>query len=102
MLSYLKWLTIFVWIPTLVLWVWNFRVLKRYKKTLLICVGCALLFSIPWDLWAIGTHIWIFPPENIVGIWLFGIPLEEYLFITTVTVEICTLTLVLKYTVRKA
>ena len=99
MFTYLKWLLIFVWLPTLLLWVTNFDILRRYKRTLLSCVFCALVFSIPWDYWGIKTKIWIFPQDTNLGIWFGGLPLEEYLFIIFVTFEISTLTLVLK---RKA
>lgn len=97
MLTYLKWLLIFVWLPTLILWITNFYFLKRYKKTLLSCIFCALVFSVPWDFWAIKTKIWVFPKDTNLDIWFGGLPLEEYLFIIFITLEISTLTLVLKY-----
>lgn len=97
MFTYIKWLLIFVWLPTLILWSTNFNLLKRYKKTLWFCVFCALAFSVPWDFWAIKTKIWVFPQDTNLGIWFGGLPLEEYLFIIFVTLEISTLTLVLKH-----
>ena len=97
MLEYLAWLLIFVWIPTLLLWITNFDILHRYKKTLSFCIFWALIFSVPWDYWAIKTEIWVFPQDTNLGIWFSGLPLEEYLFISFVTLEVSTLTLVLKH-----
>lgn len=97
MFIYLKWLLIFVWLPTLFLWLKNFDLLRRYTSTLSLCIIFALIFSVPWDLWAIKTKIWVFPQDTNLGIWFGGLPLEEYLFIIFVTLEIGSLTLVLKH-----
>lgn len=101
MFEYLIWLSIFVWVPTLLLWVTNFDILRRYKRTLLFCTFFALLFSIPWDYWATKSKIWIFPQETNLGIWLGGLPLEEYLFIIFVTLEVSTITLIVKNKAKK-
>ena len=97
MFIYIKWLLIFVWLPTLILWITNFHFLKRYKRTLLFCIFWALVFSVPWDYWAIRTKIWVFPKDTNLGFLVSGLPFEEYLFIIFVTFEISTLTLVLKH-----
>ncbi len=94
--TYLLWLAIFVWLPTLFLWLTNFDVLKRYKKTLGFCIFWALAFSVPWDILAIKTQIWSFPVEANIGLWFGGLPLEEYFFIVFVTFMVSTLALVLK------
>lgn len=94
--TYLSWLAIFIWSPTLILWLTNFDVLKRYKKTLGFCVFWALVFSIPWDIVAVRTTLWSFPREKSVGLWFADLPLEEHFFIIFVTFMIASLTLVLK------
>lgn len=99
MYGYILWLAIFIVAPTITMWVLFPFIIKKYRKVLLLCALWALVFSIPWDLWAVYTKIWYFPPENILGIWLCGLPLEEYLFIVLVTVLVSTFTLVLKYKV---
>jgi lycopene cyclase domain-containing protein len=95
-LTYINWLTIFVWLPLAILWMTNFRVMWKYKRTIGFCVFCALVFSVPWDLWAIYTKIWIFPADTNMGLWFAGLPLEEYLFIIFVTILLSTITLILR------
>ncbi len=95
-MAYLYWLAVFVWLPLLALWILNWEYLWRYKRTLLYCVGWALVFSIPWDLWAVHTQIWLFPKDTNLGIWIAGLPVEEYLYMIFVTLLISTLVLVLK------
>jgi len=95
-MAYILWLSIFVWLPLIILWALNWNYLSQYKKTFLYCAGWALLFSIPWDIWAIQTRIWIFPPETNIGIWIGGLPMEEYFYIIFVTVLISTITLLIK------
>jgi len=96
MLVYLKWLTIFLWLPLLILWATNLRTLWQYKRTISFCVFWALVIVFPWEYWAVHTQIWIFPPETNLGILLGGIPLEEYLFIVFATILVCTITLLFR------
>lgn len=98
-LTYIFWLTIFIWIPIVLMLVIDYKYFLRYKKTLFYCSLSALVFSLPWDFWAIKTHVWYFSADKILGLWILGIPIEEYFFIIFIifaTVEVCLLTLTLK------
>ncbi len=99
-MAYIYWLSIFVWLPLLILWAINWKYLARYKKTFLYCIGWALLFSIPWDIWAVQKQIWIFPHNTNIGVWIGGLPMEEYLFIIFVTMLISTTVLLLKKRIK--
>jgi lycopene cyclase domain-containing protein len=57
----------------------------------------ALLVSVPWDKMAVENEIWFFPKEGVLGISIGGLPLEEYLFISTVTLLVVTTTIIFKY-----
>lgn len=94
--AYLQWLTIFVWAPLALLWATNWRLLRGYPRTFTRCIGWALVFSVPWDVLAVRTQIWLFPKEGNLGIWIFGLPLEEYLFMVFVTLLVSTVTIVLR------
>ena len=95
-MAYIYWLIIFVWLPIIVLWAINWKYLSQYKKTFLYCIIWALIFSIPWDIWAVQTQIWLFPQDTNIGFWIGGLPLEEYLFMIFVTLLISTIALLLR------
>lgn len=95
-MAYIHWLAIFVWLPIIVLWAINWKYLSRYRKTFAYCVIWALLFSIPWDIWAVEAQIWSFPQDTNIGLWINGLPLEEYLFMIFVTILISTIVLLFR------
>lgn len=96
-MSYLFWLLLFIWLPTLVIWYFNFALLWKYRKTLLFAMFFALVFSIPWDIFAIQNKIWIFPKEGNIGFFILELPVEELLFMTTVTLLIGSIVILVKY-----
>jgi lycopene cyclase domain-containing protein len=57
----------------------------------------ALVFSIPWDIFAGKNNIWFFPKEGNMGIYLGFIPLEEYFFYIGATFFAATITVIFKY-----
>ncbi len=96
-MSYLIWLLIFVWIPIFTIWFFNFKRLWKYRKTLICASFFALVFSIPWDIFAVTNNIWIFPKEGNIGFFILGLPLEEYLFMVTVTWLLGSIVIMVKY-----
>lgn len=97
---YLIWLLIFVLTPTFLIWLFNFNLLWRYKATLTHAIFFALVFSIPWDIYAVKSNIWSFPREGNAGIQIGILPLEEYLFMTLVTLLIASITITIKYRLK--
>ena len=95
-MAYIYWLFTFVWLPLIILWVANWKYLVKYRNVFLYCIVWALVFSIPWDIWAVKADIWHFPEDTNVGIWIGGLPLEEYFFIIFVTMLISTVVLLLR------
>lgn len=81
MYSYPIWLLIFVILPLSILWILNYQRLKKYKKVFYLTIIGALIFSYLWDLIAINQRIWYFELPHILGIFILGLPLEEYVFI---------------------
>jgi lycopene cyclase domain-containing protein len=92
--SYILWLTFFVLAPLCVLWVIYFRTLSKYWDAVLFAVIGALIFSFPWDYISIKEHIWYCKLPYIVGLWVFGLPIEEYLFIILVTLLLASILIV--------
>src|SRR4051812_45502599 len=80
-MSYWQFLALFLVIPFSVLLVWCWRWLNlRFASYLGSLVVIALIFTIPFDNYAISQGIWGFNPQRFSGITFFKIPLEEYFF----------------------
>lgn len=94
--SYLLWLTVFVWLPEISIYLKFRSFFDRYRKTLLMAVLGSLAFSWPWDYLVVKNGAWYFPPEKILGLWIGGIPLEEHLFIVFVGLLLAMATLILR------
>ena len=94
MLNYWIWLFIYVFLPMALLIAYKGKLLSRYKRTIILCGIGSLAVAVPWDYFAIQRGQWWFPPEGIVGIWFFGLPLEEWIFISFIGMELCMLALV--------
>lgn len=97
---YLIWLLVFVMTPTFLIWFFNFNLLWRYKATLIHAIFFALVFSVPWDIYAVKSGIWHFPKEGNAGIQIGILPLEEYLFIILATLLIASITITIKYRLK--
>jgi lycopene cyclase domain-containing protein len=91
---YLNWLFWFVWLPCAVLWVIYWRILIKYKPIFIKAAIAALVFSVPWDVVAYRTHIWLWPQSCCVGVHISYLPMEEYFFLIFVTIYIVTCTLI--------
>lgn len=102
MYEYLLWLLIFVILPLTILWIVKFGELKKYKIVFMLAPIGSAIFSIPWDYIAIKEKIWYFKEPHILGIWLLGLPIEEWFFIIFVTLLFSTITVLLwnRYGVR--
>lgn len=62
--------------------------------TLGLCL-IVLIFTTPWDNWAVKRNLWNFPKEKIL-FRIFYCPIEEYIFFLTQTVQACLLTDILR------
>ena len=96
MYEYLKWLFLFLAIPLAIIWIYYFKILKKYKKTFIAVIIGSLIFGIPWDYMAIKEKLWYFAEQKILGIWIAGLPLEEHLFILLFGLLVSSTTLILK------
>ncbi len=94
--TYLFWLTIFVWVPEILLFLKFRDLFRRYKKTLIFAVLGCIVFSWPWDYLVVKNGAWFFPSGKIVGVWIGGIPLEEHLFIIFIGLLLTMVALILK------
>jgi len=93
-LSYWAWLCVYVFAPILAMLVWRRDTIIRRWKTVLFCAIGSLGIAVPWDHFAIMGGLWRFPPGEVIGIWLLGLPLEEWLFISFIGMEVAMMALI--------
>ncbi len=87
--SYPLWLLLFVILPLALLWAFAHRILVKYARMLAFTVLGCLLVSVPWDILSVDDHIWTFRQPHVIGLWLLGLPLEEYVYIAGVGLLSC-------------
>ena len=102
-LAYPIWLSVFVILPLILLWVFRFGVLKRYVSPILLTLLWAIAFAFPWDYIAIRERVRYFTWPHILGTQIFTLPLEEWIFIIFMTALLASVTALLwsKYGVRE-
>jgi len=98
---YLKWHIIFVLIPSIVIWMWYWKYLIKYKKTLLWITGLSIIWGFIFDLVASPIlKLWFF--NNSLNIYFAGLPLEEYMFLFFVPQELAIIFLLLRRKFKNA
>lgn len=80
-MTYLQFLAVFVILPIgLLAWrLWP-HLTFSYLARLGVLVGVALLYTTPWDNYLVATRVWWYNPEQVTGLTLGWVPVEEYLF----------------------
>ncbi|MCW3101669.1 MAG: lycopene cyclase domain protein [Bacteroidetes bacterium] len=73
---------------------------KKWKALFPAILVSAVVF-IAWDIWFAGMHIWSFKPEYTLGIFFWGLPLEEWLFFFIVPYSCVFIYEVMNYFVKK-
>ena len=95
MYSYPIWLLLFLILPLALLWTWKYKILRKHAGVLgLTVIGC-LAVSIPWDILSVNNRIWHFAKPHIFGLWLLGLPIEEYVYIACVGLLASSVTILL-------
>ena len=60
---------------------WKFHIhIYHSRKERIITSVVILIIGSVWDYFATWRQHWIFPGNGLIGIRLFGLPLEEFLF----------------------
>jgi lycopene cyclase domain-containing protein len=99
--DYLKWFLFFAWFPTVIIWLFYWRILIKYKKVFLLCMIGAVLFGYPWDYFATHVWLWRFSPDHTLGMNFLGLPVEEYIFFASEALLYSSLALVLRQKIWK-
>jgi len=76
---YALFLLIFFAIPVLLLG-WFLRAdFRRYRRTVLWCLAFVFTLGGTWDWLAYRTGLWRYDSAKTLGIWIDGLPVEEFL-----------------------
>ena len=99
-LTYISWLALFIGLPLLALAVYARHALWRRRRALALTLLGALAGGWAWDALAVRLGAWYYDPNNILGWWISGLPVEEWLWIAGVTLLFGCLTVVLAERVK--
>ncbi len=91
-LTYMTLLSVFIVLPTLSIILLNLKTIARYKLVIL-CVLVILPVTMIWDYLATANNVWYF--VNIMGIWIFGLPVEEIIFMSSLILFVSSVTLII-------
>ena len=90
---YFRWLIWLVWVVEVVIVIKYRKLLLRNIAIIILVSLGSLTISVPWDFFAINNGVWFFP-NSLIGVWMLGVPLEEYMFFVSVASLIALITLV--------
>ncbi|MGB4076841.1 MAG: lycopene cyclase domain-containing protein [Minisyncoccia bacterium] len=91
--SYPLWLLLYAVLPNVLVWMFWYKTLRPHVRVVGVTILGGLLVGVPWDYLSIRDGIWTFPPENTIGWWAIGLPIEEWLFIILVTLLFASVTI---------
>jgi lycopene cyclase domain-containing protein len=84
-LTYIIWLALFIGLPLMGLAIIARRALWRRRRALFWLLAGALAGGWAWDALAVRLGAWYYDPNNILNIWIGGLPIEEWIWIAGVT-----------------
>lgn len=80
-MTYFSFLAIFLLPPIAVLlWLLRGRLRREHWIALIALMTIALIYTTPWDNYLVIRGVWTFDTAKIANIFLWRVPLEEYIF----------------------
>ncbi len=72
-------LMVILLITIFVEWKYHIRLYHSIKERLIVTLNIFLVGMI-WDYYAVYRSTWIFPGPGLIGLRIYGLPIEEFLF----------------------
>lgn len=94
--TYMYWLLLFIGLPILLLSTVQFRRLWQQRRALAWTLVGAGIGGWAWDALAVRLGAWYYKESNILNVWIGGLPLEEWLWITGVSLMFGIVTVIFK------
>ena len=79
MFVYLYFLLIFFAVPVLIIGWYLRKDIKNYRRTILWCLVFVYTIGLLWDWLSFKTGVWRYDSAPTVGIWIDGLPAEEFI-----------------------
>ena len=92
--TYIVWLIGCIGVPLLLLLGWRRQIWPQRTTLAWVLLG-SLLGGWAWDALAVRFALWYYDPDRIIGVWFWGLPLEEWLWIIGTTLMFGGLTVIL-------
>lgn len=73
----------------------------RQWRFLFPAIALSAAFFIPWDIWFTQIHVWSFNSEYVAGLFILGLPFEEWLFFFIVPFSCIFIYEVMNYFIKK-
>ena len=91
-LTYMTLLSVFIVLPMLSVILLNLKTIAKYK---LVLLGALVILPVTmiWDYLATANNVWYF--VNIMGVWVFGLPIEEIIFMASLILFVSSVTLII-------
>lgn len=93
--TYLIWLALCMGVPLLILLRWRGWLWAQRRALAWTLLG-ALVGGWMWDAFAVRIGLWYYDPTYLSNVWFLGLPLEEWLWISGITLLFGGITVVLK------
>ena len=78
-MEYLVWLFLASVIPLLLLWLRYWKLLWKYRATIIFVTVLMFIIHVPWDIAAVSSGLWYFPEGKNLGFFIVNLPLEDTL-----------------------
>ena len=95
-LPYLRWHIIFVFSVSIIIWLTHYRYLTKYIKIYIWITILSIIWGYTFDMDALRNNLWFFNSINCLGIDIFNLQFEEWLFLIFVPQELTSILLLIK------
>ncbi len=101
-LPYVRWHILFVFIPSVLIWLFNYKYLLKFKRTFIFITVFSFIWGLLFDLRAsVQYNLWFFNKTHNLGIWFLGLPIEEYIFLLFVPQGITAIFLLMRKAINR-